>query len=221
MGERTSRPLGQVCVEKHLCGKYEVRILADNLTSDAAEDLEADFIAQCGDTLVNWINFSRSFDYQAIDQYHKLRNANRSLMQKAKALERDNPQAAAELYVKAIEATKEYAFINYEKKGLVGQIRQEEAEELGRAGEIEALNRLTMCLIKLGMVQEAAERAVSYFSLYHVDLSGTVSESITKRIEKAFARAQKYADRDKFREMLSEMKKTRVKTRANQLADMG
>lgn len=195
-------------VEKHLGGKYLVRILPDKLTSDAAEDLEAGFIAQCGDTLINWDNFSRSFDYRAIDKYHKLRDANRSLIQKAKALERDNPQAATKLYVKAIEATKGYAFMNLEK-GLVGQLNQEEKEELGSAGEIEALNRLTMCLIKLGKVQDAAERAVSYFSLYRLDLTGKVSEGITKRIEKAFARAQEYGGRDKFCAMLSEMKKTK------------
>jgi len=49
-------PLWSRYVEKHLNGVYQVRILHDNLSEEEAEELEAEWIAQCSDTVVNWFN---------------------------------------------------------------------------------------------------------------------------------------------------------------------
>jgi hypothetical protein len=174
-------------VEKHLDGKFHVRILVDNLTSGAAEELEAEFIAQYGDSLVNWVNMERSTDFETLDQYHKLRDANRTLIQKARTVEKEDMDSAVKLYIKAIEDTRAYAFMCFEK-GLVGQLLEEEAAEFGKNGELEALDRLTLCLIRLGRSREAAEWASSYFSLYRRDLMLKTSERIQKRIEKALVR---------------------------------
>ena len=178
------RPLWRRYVEKHLGGNYQVRILQDNLSAEKAEEVEAAWIAQCSDNLVNWINMGRATDFQAIERYHKLRDANRSLIQQARAFEKRDMVQAVKMYTQAIEAIPEYAFIDYEK-GLVGQLQGEEADELGRNGEIEALDRLTMCLIKLKRPAEASERAKSYFAMYRRDLQMAVSQRIAKRIEKA------------------------------------
>jgi hypothetical protein len=97
---------------------------------------------------------------------------------------------AVKLYVQAIEAISEYAFINYEK-GLVGQLLVEEADELGRSGEVEGLDRLTMCLIKLKRPTEAAQHADNYFASYRRDLQVAASQRISKRIEKALARTRR------------------------------
>jgi hypothetical protein len=95
---------------------------------------------------------------------------------------------AVEQYKKAIEKIAEYAFLDFEQ-GLVGQLLREEAEEFGRNRELEALDRLTLCLIKLGRVSEAAECTASYFSRFKRDLLLKSSEKINKRIEKALNRS--------------------------------
>jgi hypothetical protein len=182
-------PLWRRYVEKHLGGNYQVRILQDNLSAGEAEEVEAAWIAQCSDDLVNWVNMGRATDFEALEHYHKLRNANRALIQEAKAIEKRNVVQAVKMYVQAIEAIPGYAFINYEK-GLVGQLLSEEADEVGRSGEIEALDRLTMCLIKLERSAEATQHANNYFTLYSLDLQRAASQRIAKRIEKALGRTR-------------------------------
>lgn len=175
-------------VEKHLNGKYQVRILKDNLSVPEAEEVEAAWVSQCSDDLVNWFNMGREFDYPALNRYHKLRDANRVLIQQAKAIEKRDLAQAVQMYAQAIGAISQYASIRYET-GLVGKLLDEEAEERGKSGEIEALNRLTICLVKLDRVSEAAQHVADYFTLYRRDLQLGASQPILRRIEKALARA--------------------------------
>ena len=182
--------LWQRYVEKHLGGKYQVRILRDNLSAEEAEEVEAAWIAQCSDCIVNWQNMGRATDFKALERYHKLRNATRSLIQQAKVHEERDMAEAANMYIEAIEAIAQYASIKYEK-GLVGDLLDEEAEEIGQAGEIEALDRLTMCLVKLERATDAAEHVNRYFTIYRRDLQLSAAQRIKKRIEKALGRAAK------------------------------
>lgn len=183
-------PLWYRYVEKHLGGKYQVRILRDNLSAQEAQDVEAAWIAQCSDRIVNWQNIGRLTDFKALERYHKLRNANRSLIQQAKAHEGCDLAKAANMYIEAIKATAQYASIKYEK-GFIGELLDEETEEIGRAGEIEALDRLTMCLVQLERAAEAAEHVNRYFTIYRRDLQLSAAQRIKKRIEKALARVAK------------------------------
>jgi|GEM_PF-283051 len=179
-------------VLRHLDGKYQVYILQDNLSTEEAESVKAEWMAQCGDTLVNLENFNRNGNWQMYNHYHKLKSENRALIQEAKAIEKNNLAEAASKYVRAIEAVKEYAFISKEslENGIVGKLLEEEVEENGRRGEIEALDRLTMCLIKLGRSAEAAQYVKNYFALYRGDWELGAATQITKRIEKALGRTQ-------------------------------
>lgn len=177
-------------VQKHLHGKYQVRILTDNHSMEEAEELEAAWIAQCSSGLVNVQNMGRTLDFEAGARYHKLREANRALIQQAKSYEKHDLTEAVSMYARAIEAIAGYASINIETD-LFGELLEEEAEELGRSGEIEALDRLTMCLIKLGRSTEAVHHVNCYFTMYRRDLNLSVAKRITKRIEKALARVQK------------------------------
>lgn len=179
-------------VDKHLGGKYSVRILQDNLSLEETEQLEADWIDQHSDTLVNWISPGRVLDFDASQRYHQLRNANRSLIQQAKALEKDDLEQAAAMYMQAIDAIAGYVSISTEK-GLVARLLEEETAELGPWGEVEALDRLIMCLIRLGRPKEAAERAQSYFARYKGDLRRAVAKRIFSRIEKALARWKRHS----------------------------
>ncbi len=181
-------PLWGRYVGCHLSGKYEVRIIADSMTTEEAEELEGELIAKYSDHLVNWQNMGRPTDFKLLEHYNALRDANRRLIQETKALENTDPDLATERYKKAIEKTAEYAFLDFEQ-GLVGQLLREEANELGRNGELEALDRLTLCLIKLGKASEAADHTTAYFSRFKRDLLLKSSEKIKKRIEKASHRA--------------------------------
>jgi hypothetical protein len=180
-------PLWKRYVDNHLGGEYQVRIIRDNLTDERAEDLEAAWTSQCSDTIVNWSNMGREIDSEALVRYHSLRDANRVLIQNARMVEKQDLEEAVSMYAQAIDAAQAYASISYEK-GLVGRLREEEKAEFGTGGEIMALDRLTMCLVKLGRAAEAAERADNYFTLYRRDLQYAVRGSIAKRIEKALSR---------------------------------
>jgi hypothetical protein len=181
-------PLWLRYVNKHLDGKYEVRIIADGMTAEGAEEYEATFMAEHGDRLVNWINMGRSTDFNLLDLYHALRDTNRKLIQGTKAIEKTDLESAVKNYKTAIEKTSEYAFMDFEQ-GLVGQLLKEEHDEFGRNGELEALDRLTLCLIKLGRVTESAEVIAAYFARYKRDLCLKSSEKVKARVNKALAQA--------------------------------
>ncbi len=183
-------PLWSRYVEKHLNGVYQVKILHDNLSEEEAEEVEAEWIAQCTDTVVNWFNMGRKTDFEALDGRNSLRAVNLSLIQQAKAIEKYDLKKAASMYIQAIKAIQTYAFITYEK-GLVGQLLKEEAAELGVCGEVNALDRLTICLIKLGRPTEAAEHTYKYFAQYRRDLKYGAAKRIEKRVSKALANMKK------------------------------
>lgn len=171
-------------VEKHFGGEYTIEILNDDLDDEEAEEIEAEWISYYSTSLVNWINMGRETDFKALDLFHKKRNANRLLIAEARQLEKTNLEQAAKMYIQAIETIRSYCSINYEG-GLVGQLLQEEAEELGYRGEIEAIDRLSLCLIRLGSPVEAVERVKTYFETFPRDLRYAKTEKIMKRIEKA------------------------------------
>ena len=183
-------PLWLRYMNNHLDGQYEVKIIADGMTPEEAEEYEATFMAKQGDRLVNWINMGRSTDFKLLDLYHTLRNANRKLIQETKVIEKTDLETAAKNYKTAVEKTGEYAFMDFEH-GLVGQLLKEECDEFGRNGELAALDRLTLCLIKLGRVTEADEVAAAYFERYKRDLCLKSSEKVKARVDKALARDRK------------------------------
>ena len=94
------------------------------------------------------------------------------------------------MYSNAITAIQSYATIDYEG-GLVGKLLKEERTETGNYGEIEALERLTMCLIKLKRADEAAQQMETYFKIYAGDLNRAAAPRIKKRIEKALKKPLK------------------------------
>jgi hypothetical protein len=183
-------PLWKRYVEKHLNGEYKVVILYDNLSELDAVEVEDAWLAQCADTVVNLLGIWRDRDFKAIDLRTGLQSELFKLTRQAKAIEKVDLEKATSMYMEAIEAIQSFAFIAPEK-GLVGQLLKEEAEELGVYGEVDVLNRLTICLIKLGRPEEAAQHTDNYFARYRRDLQRKVAKRITKRVSKALARKQK------------------------------
>jgi hypothetical protein len=177
-------------VQKHLGGKYDVQILQDDLEDEDADQIEAAWISKCGDTLVNWINMGRKTDFEALSHRNKLSDANRLLIQKGRIAETQSLEEAAAIFIQAIDSISGYAFIKYEQ-GFIGELLDDENAEVGFSGEIAALDRLTLCLIKLGRIEEAASRTRSYFQTYRRDQYRVAAKRIIKRVEKATARPSK------------------------------
>ncbi len=174
-------PLWHRYVENHLNGEYEVKIIRDNLESDEAEMLEGEWIAKESETLVNWVNFGRKTDFDELNRYHKLRNSNIELAAKAKLEEKNDLNKAIEMYYEAINNIKDYAYINSES-GLVGQLIQEEKLEQGVSGNIDMLNRLTICLNKAKRKEEALDITHKYFNDFKKDANLKTAEAIKKRV---------------------------------------
>ncbi len=144
-------------------GAYEVRILAEDLDEDGALELEDELIAEHGRTLTNWINPGRQFDYAALDRFHALRDATTSFVSATRPLEISDPEAAVVRYRQAIERMHEYSAITYET-GLVADLRKEVGERV--SGDIQALDRLTLVLRKLGRFDELIADVDAYFARY-------------------------------------------------------
>lgn len=180
-------------VDKHLHGLYEVRILQDNLSPREAERLESDWIAQHSTQLVNWINIGDPTDMAASERARLHRNANRALIEDAKEMEKTDLMKAVAMYLRAIVAIRDYAFV-HGRTGIVGQLLDEEAKLTGWSGEIAALDRLTMCLVKLDRGAEAAAHAWDYFATYALDLQQGAARRIAKRLAKATANLRRGAE---------------------------
>lgn len=189
IGKGTSRrawndsrhPLWHRYVDKHLNGKYVVKILADGLSDDEVEDLESQWIAQESDTLVNWINFGRKTDFTLLDRVNLLRDANRNLISRARSLEKTRPDEAIALYHQAIEKIEGYAAVQPEQ-GLIGMLLDEERAECGIQGELVALDRLTLLLVRAGKHLEAGAAADDYFAKYRADEDLQSALAIKKRV---------------------------------------
>ncbi len=180
-------PLWVRYVETHLGGKYETRILVDNLSEEEAEEMEERFMGEYNN-LINWQNMARTIDYELAWQCHDRQKANQVLIQQAKTMEKDNVESAVELYLKAIENIKGYDERQSDTKTLLGRLQEEEEMELGHCGKPEgpkALDRLTLCLIKLRRTSEASQRVEEYFKLYPRDRNLSIAKPIIRRIEKA------------------------------------
>ena len=177
-------PLWHWYVEKHLQGQYSVVILEDDLTPDQAEEFENAWISQESETLVNWINLSRPTDFKASARYHELRNANLALFAEAKGKEKNDLEGAVLLYQRALQGISDYASIQPDL-GLVGKLLSEETTELGLRGELQVLDRLTLCLVRLGRCAEAKASMTEYFVAYRRDLHLSGAQQIQKRVAKA------------------------------------
>lgn len=182
--DNSRHPLWYRYVERHLDGKYTVRILMDDLTPEQAEEFESEWIAQESETLVNWINFGRNTNFDALEEYQALRNANRERIAAARPLETSDPEHAIAAYYRAISDIAGYAMLKTED-GLIGLLLDEERQEVGFSGELEALDRLTLCLSRLGRGAEAQSAAEKYFASFKADQNLRLAESIKKRVAKA------------------------------------
>jgi hypothetical protein len=168
---RDRHPLWHYYVDNYLNGKYTVEILKQDLSEDEALDIESDLILELGQDLVNWVNPRRLIDYEMNQKYHVLRNLNRQTIKNAKRLEEEDINTSIELYKTAIGKIIEYYELPIQwtlrPYCLVDKLCFEKGILL--KGEIEAIDRLTICLCKLNRHMEAQNEVLDYFEKFPND----------------------------------------------------
>jgi hypothetical protein len=179
--DQDRHPMWHRYVSTRLNGTYSVVILQDNLTPKQAEQVESAWIAQESETLVNWVNMSRPLDLEALNKYNQLRAVTLELVARAKQIEKENPSEAIAIYYCALEQLSNYAGIQFEL-GLIGQLIDEEMRERGLRGELQILDRLTICLRRVGHHSEAKQAVDRYFVTYRADRILAMAAKIAKRV---------------------------------------
>jgi len=177
-GIRDRNPIWYRYVDERLNGEYQVEIYQDGLTAEEAERLELLLIQAHGDQLVNWINPGRQVDFKLLDEYNRLRSSNRYFVESTREREKTDLEEAITRYRKAFERMKEYERMEVET-GLVAEL------STGiKVGDYEILDRLTLCLSKLGRPAEVASIADEYFSLFPALKNLVAGKKILARVNK-------------------------------------
>lgn len=168
-------------VDVHLGGKYAVKILADGLSAPDAEALEGRWMDQENEGLINLQNMARRVDLDALRRRDELMARNKALIANAKPLERTDLDRAIELYVEAFALLKQFAGVPIET-GLYARIMAEDVADNGPIGQISLLDRLTICLVRAGRMDEARRCAAEYFSVFKRERTLAAAAKIEKRI---------------------------------------
>jgi hypothetical protein len=175
---RERHPAWHRYVDERLGGQFSVEILRGDLTDEQAQDLEAELISRYGSQLVNWINPGRQFDYEALERYHQLRNSNRAFVAETKPLEKSDPELAIVRYRQALERMLEYEGLTLER-GLIADL------DVGpNWGDPNILDRLTLCLQRIGRTNEAVAAAESYFARFPTALNLAAGRRIKARVDR-------------------------------------
>jgi hypothetical protein len=140
-------PLWHKYVTERSDGKFTVQIVSYHQSSDAAEQAESALISRYGSQLVNWFNNGRQFDYGASERFHAARNATRVFFSETKALEAIDQAQAVDRYKQAMVQMFDYKSIVMER-GLIAELMDDGTHFT--AGDPPILDRLTLCLSRLG-----------------------------------------------------------------------
>jgi hypothetical protein len=170
-------------VEERLGGRYEVEIIKDKLSEDEAELMEAELMEKYGDRLVNWGNPARftKNDLPELERYQTLRNANQRFVAETRPLETIDIQEAVRRYREALSRMREYESLHPRYgHGLVAEL----AADFLLCGDLTILDRLTLCLMKIGRGPEAITEAEKYFKDFPGARERAAGKTIIKRIAK-------------------------------------
>jgi tetratricopeptide (TPR) repeat protein len=174
-------PVWRHYVETRLHQEYDVEIVRSDLLNSEAEALEAELVNDYGEHLVNWNSTARGIDCEACDRYWESRQATDILIAETWPIERTDPERAIGRYREALTRMYEYECIETEH-GLVGEL----VREMGVAGGNNTLlDRLTLCLCRLGRAEEAAAETDRYLTQFPARRSETIPVNVLRRIERA------------------------------------
>jgi hypothetical protein len=166
-------------VNERSCGRHTVQIVSRHATSEEAEEVEGSYISLYGHHLTNWINPGRQTDLAANGRYLKARKANQELMAEVRQLEATEPEKAIEKYRQAMLAMYEYESIVTEV-GLIPDLMGDRYK-----GDAHILDRLTLCLFKLGRYEEVDAAVLDFQNRFPNCYPSTVLTAVLKRHKRA------------------------------------
>lgn len=169
-------PVWHRYVKERLNGTYSVEILQKGLTETEAEARECDLIAQFGPQLVNWQNPGRGFDYAALKQYHALRGANLLFVASSRPLEDSDLNTAIDRYRHALSNMRQYEALVVET-GIVAELSRD-----SKIGDLNILDRLTLCLVRSERSVEARAEVERYFDDFPAARNTSKARRILKRV---------------------------------------
>lgn len=163
-------------VEKHLNNKYNVRILAEQLTETQAVFEEENLMSKYGDLLVNRQNPSRSLNMSALN----IRDEIEAKLKKSEldAELSDDLNEKADLFIQALNYHKQLASIITEN-GLLGKLLAERP-----LGCIQLLDKAVRSLVAAERKEQAQAIFDQYFFDYPHDKELTKVLSISKALKR-------------------------------------
>jgi hypothetical protein len=132
-----------------------------------------------GAYLTNWINPGRRIDLAANNRYLKARKENQELVAEARPRDATDPEKAIATYRGAMVAMYEYESIVIET-GLIAELMGDRNK-----GDAHILDRLTLCLFKLGRYDEADAAVVEFQRRFPNCYPSTVFTAVLKRHNRA------------------------------------
>jgi hypothetical protein len=117
-------------------------------------------------------------DYEAVAEYHRLNHANREFVRDTRPLEKTNPSEAIARYRQAISALRQCQDLA-RSKGL-----DTYGFNLNQTDAI-PMERLTMCLIKMGFVEDAATEIGQFVEAFPYTAEMTLIKTARERIDRA------------------------------------
>lgn len=160
-------------------GKHTIQIVSRHATSDEAEEVEGHYISLYGAHLTNWINPARQIDLAANNRYLAARQKNKELMAETRPLEATDPEKAIANYRLAMLAMYAYEKIVTEV-GLIPELMGDRYK-----GDAHILDRLTLCLFKLGRYDELDAAVVESQGKFPNCYPSTTLTAVLKRHNRA------------------------------------
>lgn len=119
-----------------------------------------------------------------LTRYHAIRESAKKLATLAKANEATDLSTAIHGYMSALGLLKDAAAIELYKRESQAGVEIIKSDK----GDIDCLNRLTLCLCKLGRSAEAESVATEYFDTFPIDATLKSADQVRKRIAKAIGK---------------------------------
>lgn len=144
-------------------GVYTVEIYRDNLSEEAALNIEWRLISEFGSQLTNWINPGRAINADASHEYWRLRKESQRLTAEAKAIAKSDVTKAIELCTEALGLVHKYRLINNET-GLLTELMVK-----SQHGDAHVIYRLVQCLKLAKRFDEISATIADYLERYPDD----------------------------------------------------
>jgi hypothetical protein len=167
----------RIYVDEYLGGRYEVEIVQSDLGEMEALVGESELVRRYSDQLVN--RGCGAVGFELYDKYHALRRANLDSMTEIRALEKSDAEEAVRRYRKALENMRQYESMELHTGVMAKLMRR-----MPRCGDVVILDRLTLCLSKLGRGAEAIAESETYFREFPSALRTCIGQKIVKRTER-------------------------------------